>query len=313
MCEEIGKLAIGTYDGVLLCYRVWRIPEGCDSLPPEVPLGHSGFFAHLLFNERPHPSAVRSLAGSSHYLASGGYDGSVSLFDVRSLKVGGSLSGHDDSVDAMEFFENSHLITGSADKSVCLWRISDASLLKRLSGHTAGVTAVAVSPTGKFMLSAGKDGVLRMWDLMRGHNARTRNIGVSPAILAFSEDSRQFLFGYDREISVVEGSTEASLFRLTHEKVITSASVYEQTLWTGTVDGHVFAWSLENGELFGEYVISTNRIKFIKAMKQYVFILTSAGEARIGVVSEDHEVDTVLSWSIDNRITCGAVLPPASP
>jgi protein MAK11 len=311
MCQEIGKIAIGTYDGILFCYRIWKIPPGCTDFPPEIPAGHFGFFAHLLFTERPHPSAVRSLAGSTHYLASGGYDGSITLFDVRTLKLAGNLTGHDDSVDSMAFFENSFLITGSADKSVGVWRICDTSLMKRMVGHTAGVTAIAVSPTGKFMLSAGKDGVLRMWDLMRGHNAKTRHLGIVAGFLAFSEDSRQFLFGYDKEISLVEGATEESLFGFRHEKNVTAADVCGRVLWAGAVDGHVFAWSLDSGELLGEYVIATNRIKFIKAVGEYVFILTSAGEAMVGVVSDDYEVDTVLKWSIDNRVTCGAFLPPA--
>jgi protein MAK11 len=310
MCEEIGKLAIGTYDGILLCYRIWKIASDCTEFPSEIPPGHTGFFAHLLFNEHPHPSAIRSLAGSQYYLSSGGYDGSISLFDVRSLKFAGNLTSHDDSVDSMEFYESSYLVTGSADKTICLWRISDISLMKRLIGHTSGVTAIAVSPTGKFMLSTGKDGILRMWDLMRGHNARTRNIGVSPTILLFSEDSRQFIFGYDKEISVVDGTTEASLCGLSQEKVVSAASVDRDVLWVGTVDGHVFAWSLKSGELLGEYMVATNRIKFVRAVRGYVFILTAAGEAMVGVVSEEYEVDTVLSWSIDNRITCGAFLPP---
>jgi WD40 repeat protein len=160
------------------------------------------------------------------------------------------------------------------------------------------------------MLSTGKDGILRMWDLMRGHNARTRNLGVAATILAFSEDSRQFLFGYDREISVVEGSTETSLFGFPHETTVTSASISGQTLWVGTANGHLFAWSLESGELYGEDVIATNPIKFVKAVGAHLFILTSSGEAMIGVVSEDHEVDTVLTWSVSNPITCGAFMPP---
>jgi hypothetical protein len=58
MCEEIGTLAIGTYDGILLCYRIMNVPESCASRPASVPSEHVGLLATLLFTEHPHPSAV---------------------------------------------------------------------------------------------------------------------------------------------------------------------------------------------------------------------------------------------------------------
>jgi WD40 repeat protein len=213
---------------------------------------------------------------------------------------------HEDSVDALAFFESSYLVSGSVDKSLCLWRIADMWMMKRFTGHTGPVGALAISPTGKFMLSPGRDGALRMWDLMRGHNARTRAIGISPVVLAFSDDSRRFLFGYGRVVQVVDGPTEASLFTFEHEKVVTCASVQNESIWVGCADGHICRWSMESGELIGEYVISQNRVKMVAAAGKWVVILTAAGEVIVGVVREDNEVDTVMKWVIDNRITCGA-------
>jgi protein MAK11 len=309
MYEEIGKLAIGTYDGILLCYQILNVPESCASRPPSVPPDHVGLFATLLFTEHPHPSAVRSLAGCRQFLASGGYDGSISVFDVLQLKLRGGLVQHEDSVDALSFFESSYLVSGSVDRSLCVWRLADMCMMKRLTGHTGPVGALAISPTGKFMLSAGREGALRMWDLMRGHNARTRPIGVSPVVIAFSDDSRRFLFGYDRVVQVVDGVTEASLFTFQHAKAVTCAAVQGESVWVGCADGHICRWSTETGELIGEYVISQNRVKMVAADGKYVVTLTSAGEVIVGVVGQDNEVSTVLKWVIDNRITCGAFVP----
>jgi WD40 repeat protein len=312
MCEEIGTLAIGTYDGILLCYRILNVSESCAERPASVPADHVGLFAVLLFTEHPHPSAVRSLAGSRRFLASGGYDGSISVFDIQRLALHGNFSHHEDSVDVLAFFKNSYLVSGSADKSVCLWRVADMWMMKRLSGHTGPVGAMAISPTGKFMLSAGRDGSLRMWDLMRGHNARTRAIGVSPVMLAFSDDSRRFLFAYDRVVQVVDGPTEASLFTFEHTKAVTCACVQGEGIWVGCADGHLCRWSMESGELIGEYVISQNRVKMVATAGKYIVVLTSAGEVIIGEVGEDNEVDTQMKWVIDNRITCGAFVPGSS-
>jgi hypothetical protein len=71
-------------------------------------------------------------------------------------------------------------VTRSAHESVCIWRISDIALMKRLGGHTCGVTAIAVSPTGKFIVST--------WISCAGITHGPEMIGVVPAILCFSDE-----------------------------------------------------------------------------------------------------------------------------
>lgn len=312
MCEEIGKLTIGTYDGIIFCYQIWKVPEGCTDRPPEIPPDHSGYYAHLLFNIQPQDGSVRSLAASSRYIASGAFDGTISLFDLRTMKSAGALLQHQDSVDCLDFYQNSYIVSGSADRSICLWRPNDTTLMKQFRGPTASVSALKISPTGKFMLSGGKDGQLRMWDLMRAHNAKTRAIGVAPVFVDFSEDSKLFLFGYDNEVTLADGPTEEFRFKYQHNKPVTCHCIDKNTLWVGTSEGHIYAWSLETGEQFGEYPISTNRIKYIHAANGVISILTSSGEVQVGIINEDYEIDSVLEWSIDNRITCGTFSLPYS-
>ena len=309
MCEEIGKLAIGTYDGLLFCYRLWKIEDGATDLPEEIPSDHKNYHAHLLFVRQPHQGSVRSLAGSPRYLASGGGDGSIAIFDLKTMKSGGFLIKHEDAVDNIEFYRDSYLISASNDKTICLWRMSDVSLMKVLTGHTAGITAMALSPTGKFMLSGGKDGALRMWDLMRGHNARTRQIGVTLTFLAFSEDSTQFIFGYDKDIQIVTGKTETAEFTITHDRQVTCCCVDGRALWVGCADGHLYVWNMDDGTSLGEYVISEDRIKMIHAERNVVVTMTSAGDVMVGIVDENWEVDSVLNWNVGGRITCGAFMP----
>jgi hypothetical protein len=64
---------------------------------------------------------------------------------------------------------------------------------------------------------------------------------------------------------------------------------------------------LKSGGLFEKHVVATNGIKF-------VFSLTSAGKVIIiGVVTDAHEVDAILTWSIDNRPTLGELFRQRQP
>ncbi|KAH0796956.1 p21-activated protein kinase-interacting protein 1-like [Histomonas meleagridis] len=306
MCEEIGVLSIGTYDGILYCYRIWNIPEGCTEIPEEIPEGHVGLYAKLLFNFKPHEGSVRSLASSKRYVASGGFDGSISIFDLKTMKNVGSLITHDDCVESLQFFQNSYLISGSADKTLCIWRTTDWSMMKQLKGHVGPVLTHAISNTGKFMLSGGKDGAIRMWDLMHAHNARTRKLNVIPVFIGFTDDSRQFFFGFDNNVVVVDGVSESTIYQFTHEKNVTCFSLNNNVLWIGTIEGHIYAWSMETGDSLGEYIISDDRIKMVKATRNLIVTLTSSGDCKIGIVDNEFNIDTVLSWSLDMRITCGS-------
>ena len=66
---------------------------------------------------------------------------------------------------------------------------------------------------------------------------------------------------------------------------------------------------MDDGQARGEYVISQDRIKMVRAVGNIVITMTSAGNVMVGVVDENWEVDSVLSWDIDGRITCGAFMP----
>lgn len=308
---NIGILAVGTYDGILFCYKIWKIPEGCTEIPEGVPENYVGYFASLLFNFESHDQAIRQVAASStRYLAAGGSDGSISIFDLKIMKNIGSLMQHEDSIEALEFYKDDYLISASSDKTISLWRVSDWGNMKQLKGHTGCISAISVSPTGKFMLSAGRDGSLRMWDLMHGHNARTRKIDVFITFLGFSEDSTKFFFGFDTQVSVVDGISENLLYNFNHEKQVTCYGLSNNILWVGTTNGHVYAWSIETGEKKGEYIISKDRIKMVKVYQEYIFTFTSAGQISICTISDDYELDTILQWELNRRITSGAFMAP---
>jgi len=305
MAEEIGTLSIGTYDGALIVHKIWKVVENGQEKPDFIKPDDSGYISKVLFRIHPHDGSVRSITSCDKYIASGGFDGTICLFDPESLKNVGSLVQHEDSVESLEFYEDSFLVSGSSDKTICLWRCSDWVLAKQFKGHTSAVNMTSISPTGKFMLSCGRDGSLRMWDLMRAHNARTRPIGVAPTFVGFTEDSKCFILGIGNDVTVVDGGTEATVYVFSHPKQVTSHSVHDNKIWVGLANGSVFGWSLKTGEAIGEYKVADRRIKYIKVSKGYIAALTSEGDVYIGTIDENNEIVTVLNWSIETRITCG--------
>jgi WD40 repeat protein len=67
-----------------------------------------------------------------------------------------------------------------------------------LQSHAGGVTAVAFSPEGKYVVSTGFDRAVRFWDLAAGREAAALEWHVAAInTLAFSPDGRTLATGSD--------------------------------------------------------------------------------------------------------------------
>ena len=61
------------------------------------------------------------------------------------------------------------LYSSSQDGTIGIIRTRDWELVKLLDGHKHSVHSIHVHPTGKVMLSVGRDGTLKCWNLQKGN------------------------------------------------------------------------------------------------------------------------------------------------
>ncbi len=60
--------------------------------------------------------------------------------------------------------DNSQFCSGGGDKSVYLWDVVAARVMRRFSGHHQRVNDVAFNKEGSIVLSASYDASVRIWD-----------------------------------------------------------------------------------------------------------------------------------------------------
>ena len=137
-------------------------------------------------------------------IAAGYQDGSIRIWSLDDAWNSGELvvtfNGHKSAVTNLCFdAQGNRLASGSRDTDVVLWDIVSEEGIARLRSHQDQITGlVFLSPTsqddethveGDFLLSAGKDGLLKVWDLSTNfciethlaHRGETWGLAVSPA------------------------------------------------------------------------------------------------------------------------------------
>ena len=162
--------------------------------------GHEDSVEAVAFGQLPDRQTV---------LASGSDDATVRLWDPTSGKLITTLTGHEDSVEAVEAVafgqlpdRQTVLASGSNDRTVRLW----GQLTATLTGHESGVRAVAFGwpRNGRTLLASGSDDrTVRLWDPTSGQLLTTISIGAPCTSLA-AWDGGVLAVGAERGLVVLD-------------------------------------------------------------------------------------------------------------
>ncbi|MGD2157755.1 MAG: WD40 repeat domain-containing protein [Anaerolineales bacterium] len=80
------------------------------------------------------------------------------------------LEGHQDAVRSVVFSPDSQILaSGSFDKTIRLWNISDGTLINTLEGNNEAIRGVAFSPDGSLLASVSFDQRLKIWTIPEGN------------------------------------------------------------------------------------------------------------------------------------------------
>lgn len=112
-----------------------------------------------------HTGPISSVAAKGDYIATGGYDNRVILWDAKNhhpLAQG----MHDHLVNHCEFSADGQwLVSASSDYSARIWELPSLRLRAVLSEHDDDVDMATFSPDGKFVATCALDRAVRLFDL----------------------------------------------------------------------------------------------------------------------------------------------------
>jgi WD40 repeat protein len=106
-------------------------------------------------------------------------------------------AGHYAAVTAVCYSPDGKFVaTGSADKTIILWRSMDGKEIRSLRGSTSGISIIEFNRLGSAILSLSDDGTCIVWDVTTGKQIRRINPdGIRFSCVSFSPDGSQIVTG----------------------------------------------------------------------------------------------------------------------
>jgi WD40 repeat protein len=111
------------------------------------------------------PESVPAVATTAdgRWLATGGSDGQIKLFDLSSGQAARTLSGHTAAVTSLKFSaDGAKLFSTSLDKSIRAWQVADGAPAGQIDAPAAQ-NALAIVGDGSQLATGGADKVIRIW------------------------------------------------------------------------------------------------------------------------------------------------------
>lgn len=260
-----------------------------------------------------HTRSVRTLATSSRFLASGGADDRVRIYDLRKRAETKELFSHDGTVNTVVFLEGGkYLMSGGDDGKITFTNTQTWEVDKEWkNAHKGAVRCIAIHPDGALALTVGADLVLKSWNLVNGRNVYSTSLKNKPQYGGIVELVR---WSPDGEHFAVTGARCVEVFSLESGKVVRTHKTEHRTTdlcWIGDAD---LLLGLDNGEMLffnveteEKNVIPAHeaRLKAMFYVEGLLATISSAGELCLWSISEDYtEIVQLRAYNLDFRPIC---------
>jgi WD40 repeat protein len=309
-------------------------PIAAPAMAALLPPGFTTVPAELLGTLNAHSAAVQTLAlaADGTALFSGGNDGHIRIWDTATLELildvpACQVAINDIELDPMGTFA----VTASEDGYVKVWDALTGELLVALPAHLGdaessgavgrfnetirsahgtlprfaaervpsviSAQAVAVSPDGLFIYTAGDDGYVRkysveenyslMWEVLSNYNG-TNDLEIN--------QSGTFLFagGMDGYVSIFNaelGTMESQVLAYEHGAINTvTLTSDENCLLTGSTGGEIRVWDAHTGSLVKIIRAHAGDVNWIETTADDALMISGGADGMIKVWNRDAEL-----------------------
>ena len=222
------------------------------------------------------------------FLASGGFDCTVKLWDTQTGGIIRTFSGHKDWVRSVSISADSTMIvSGSTDETIRLWNIQTGECCHVIE-QQAEVLQISFLATDSKKLIAGSRDKVQQWDI-NGHKIGPEYTG------SFSLDGTQFALCNESIVTVQNTESRAIAARFHVENSFFNHGCFSPDggLIAASIDRTVYVWDIASPDphLIETFIGHTNKISALKFSSPSTLISASEDNSvkfwQIGVLLTD--------------------------
>lgn len=159
---------------------------------------------------------------------------------------------------------NRYVATDAPDKSVTIWDLSSRQQVHKLLGTGTPVASLTFSPDEQSFAGTFYPGTFTVWDLKSGKQKFEGHSQIEKPGVAFSSDGKRLAVGMqDNVVQLLDAETGKSLQSFTFPRGPLGLMFFspdDSRLFTTTLDGHIYSWTLRDERLLGFSDSHTNEV-----------------------------------------------------
>lgn len=219
-----------------------------------------------------------------------------------------SFEGHTREINCLTVTgDGVHLVSGSSDGTIRMWRLSSGQLVRTFIGHTKEVEAILITPDGKKMVSGSYDATVKIWDLSTGQllgSFEDHTNGVSA--LSMTPDGKRIISAStDHTIRIWGVDTGLTAFVLNFQVTALDVTPDGTKVVAGSSDGIINVWSVDSGLLINTLGVQLGEIGSISITQdgEYIISCSTDGRARIFRLGDGRLIKSIKTEGHKVKIT----------
>lgn len=258
-----------------------------------------------------------AISTDGQYLASGGQNMLIHIWNPGNLSHIRTFKGHRDAVTGLAFRQGfNQLFSASKDRSVKLWSLDEMAYVDTLFGHEDGITAIDSMKHEQAVSSGGRDTTVRLWKIITESQLVFNGSCGSIDCLRMINEGNFISGSDDGSLSLwsVTKKKPSCTVRNAHrasgdgnapwESWITSVAAVRNTdlVASGSSDSCIRLWQCANSCKSLTPLFTIPMVGFVNALA-----FSSNGNFLVAGVGQEHRLGRW--WRIKNAKNCIYVIP----